>query len=102
MIKRKNFPLFSHRFNIYKIFFIAQILTIKNFPEFIFDHFRTEDKNNIFFYQFTVNSTQVIEIESSSTTSLLNADKNHPKSNMVEQMVTSNGGWLELEHLEVR
>lgn len=48
-----------------------------------------------------MNSTQVIEIESSSTTSLLNADKNLPKSNMIEQMVTSNGGWLELEHLEV-
>lgn len=48
-----------------------------------------------------MNSTQVIEMESSSTTSLLNADKNQPKSNMVEQMVTSNGGWLELEHLEV-
>lgn len=38
-------------------------------------------------------------MESSSTTSLLN-DKNQPKSNMIEQMVTSNGGWLELEHLE--
>lgn len=47
----------------------------------------------------TVNSTQVIEMESSSTTSLLN-DKNQPKTNMIEQMVTSNGGWLELEHLE--
>lgn len=47
----------------------------------------------------TVNSTQVIEMESSSTTSLLN-EKNRYKSNMIEQMVTSNGGWLELEHLE--
>ncbi|CRL02294.1 CLUMA_CG015370, isoform A [Clunio marinus] len=47
----------------------------------------------------SLNSTQVIEMESSSTTSLMN-DKNPPKSNMIEQMVTSNGGWLELEHLE--
>ncbi|KAG5681635.1 hypothetical protein PVAND_011051 [Polypedilum vanderplanki] len=47
----------------------------------------------------SLNSTQVIEMESSSTTSLLN-DKNQPKSNMIEQMVTSNGGWLELEHLD--
>lgn len=54
-----------------------------------------------FIASLSVNSTQVIEIESSSTTSLLNADKNLPKSNMIEQMVTSNGGWLELEHLEV-
>lgn len=49
-------------------------------------------------FLFPVNSTQVIEMESSST-SLLN-DKNQPKTNMIEQMVTSNGGWLELEHLE--
>lgn len=55
-----------------------------------------------FLFYIAVNSTQVIEIESSSTTSLLNnTDKNLPKSNMIEQMVTSNGGWLELEHLEV-
>lgn len=27
-------------------------------------------------------------------------DKNNPKTNMIEQMVTSNGGWLELEHLK--
>lgn len=27
-------------------------------------------------------------------------EKQQPKSNMIEQMVTSNGGWLELEHLE--
>ncbi|CAO1401951.1 unnamed protein product [Diamesa tonsa] len=46
----------------------------------------------------SLNSTQVIEIESSST-SLMN-EKQQPKSNMIEQMVTSNGGWLELEHLE--
>lgn len=63
----------------------------------------TKNSNFIFLYRvsLSVNSTQVIEIESSSTTSLLNADKNLPKSNMIEQMVTSNGGWLELEHLEV-
>lgn len=44
----------------------------------------------------TVNSTQVIEIESSST-SLMN--DRVQRTNMIEQMVTSNGGWLELEHL---
>lgn len=47
-----------------------------------------------------MNSTQVIEMESSSTTSLLNDKNQQPKTNMIEQMVTSNGGWLELEHLE--
>jgi UPA domain/ZU5 domain len=53
----------------------------------------------LLFSKNLVNSTQVVEMESSSTTSLLN-DKNQPKTNMIEQMVTSNGGWLELEHLE--